>query len=115
MNEGKVISIRGVVVDVSFPEDKTPKINDALVVENKKLGVLTLEVGAVLDTGLVRAVAMGNVYGLARGMKVKNTGRAIEVPVGSQTLGRIFNVLGETIDHGKKVTTAKKYPIHRQA
>jgi F-type H+-transporting ATPase subunit beta len=94
MSEGKVISIRGVVVDIQFPEDSTPKVYDALVIEDKKLGKITLEVEAVIDSGLVRCVAMTNVYGLKRGATVKNTGKAIEVPVGDETLGRIFNVLG---------------------
>lgn len=115
MSEGKVISIRGVVVDIQFPEDATPKVYDALVIEDNNLGKITLEVEAVIDSGLVRCVAMTNVYGLKRGTSVKNTGRAIEVPVGDQTLGRIFNVLGEVIDEGEAVKATHTLPIHRNA
>jgi F-type H+/Na+-transporting ATPase subunit beta len=115
MTEGKIISIRGVVVDVQFPQDKTPKIYDALTIEDKELGTITLEVEAIIEPGVVRTVAMGNVYGLKRGTKVMNTGKPIEVPVGEVGLGRIFNVLGEAIDEGAPVKTDKKYPIHRAA
>jgi len=115
MSHGTVISIRGVVVDIQFPEDKTPKIYDALTIEDKNLGTVTLEVEAVLGSGLVRAVAMTDVYGMKRGAKVTNTNQPIQVPVGKETLGRIFNVLGKEIDEGKKVTTTKKLPIHRKA
>lgn len=111
-NQGKIISVRGVVVDVQFSEDKTPKIYDALIVEfdNKKL---TLEVEAVISPGKVRCVAMGDVYGLKRGMMVFNTGKPIEVPVGEPTLGRLFNVLGEPIDEKPLKKIDKKYPIHK--
>ncbi len=115
MPEGKVISIRGVVVDIQFPSDATPKVYDALVIDDKKLGKITLEVEAVLDLGLVRCVAMTHVYGLKRGATVQNTGKPIEVPVGEPTLGRIFNVLGEVVDEGKEVKTTHYLPIHRNA
>ncbi len=115
MSEGKVISIRGVVVDIQFPEDSTPKVYDALVIDDKNLGKITLEVEAVIDSGLVRCVAMTNVYGLKRGAIVQNTGKAIEVPVGDVTLGRIFNVLGEVIDEGEPVKATHHLPIHRKA
>ena len=115
MAEGKVLTIRGIVIDVQFPEDQTPKVYDALVIEDKKLGKITLEVEAVLDRGLVRTVAMSNVYGLKRGAAVSNTGKPIEVPVGKETLGRIFNVLGEPIDEGAPIKTTQTLPIHRNA
>lgn len=115
MAEGKIVSIRGIVIDVQFPEDQTPNIYDALIVENKELGKFTLEVEAVIDKGLVRTVAMSNVYGLKRGSTVMNTGKPIEVPVGEATLGRITNVLGEPIDEGAPLKTDHKMPIHRQA
>ena len=115
MSHGTVISIRGVVIDIQFPEDKTPKVYDALTIEDKNLGTVTLEVQSVLGAGLVRTVAMTDVYGMKRGAKVSNTNHPIEVPVGEETLGRIFNVLGEVIDEGKEVKTAKKLPIHREA
>ena len=84
MSKGKVISIRDVVVDVQFPEDQTPQVYDALKITDPQLGELTLEVEAILDEGTVRALAMGNVYGLKRGTEVINTGAPIEVPVGEK-------------------------------
>lgn len=111
--EGKVLSVRGVVVDVQFPEDQTPKIYDALIIKEKEIGTLTLEVEAILDRGLIRAVAMGNVFGLRRGAKVSNTGKSIQVPVGEESLGRIFNVLGEPIDEMGEVKTTQYASIHR--
>lgn len=115
MSKGKVISIRDVVVDVQFPEDQTPKVYDALKITDPQIGELTLEVEAILDEGIVRALAMGNVYGLKRGTEVVNTGAPIEVPVGEKGLGRIFNVLGQTVDEGQSVGDVKKYSIHRPA
>jgi len=115
MIKGIISSVRGVVVDVQFPEDKTPGIYDALILEDKKLGKILFEVEAVLEPGLVRTVAMGSVYGLSRGMEVVNTGKPIEVPVGDETLGRIFNVLGEAIDEGSEIKTKERMPIHRSA
>ncbi|MFN4212639.1 MAG: F0F1 ATP synthase subunit beta [Microgenomates group bacterium] len=109
---GKIIAVRGVVVDVEFPPEETPKIFDALVVEENKL---VLEVEMVLAPGSVRALAMGSPFGLKRGMKVVNTGKPIEVPVGEETLGRIFNVLGENIDEKGKINPKKKNIIHQQA
>ncbi|MCX6730354.1 MAG: F0F1 ATP synthase subunit beta, partial [Candidatus Roizmanbacteria bacterium] len=115
MIKGIIAAVRGVVVDVQFPENATPGIYDALVLEDKKLGRTVFEVEAVLEPGLVRAVAMGNVFGVSRGMEVENTGKPIEVPVGDETLGRIFNVLGEAIDEGPAIKTKDRMPIHRSA
>jgi len=115
MTEGKVVSIRGVVVDVQFPIGKTPKIYDALIVTHKKMREVTLEVEAVLGEGLVRCVALKDVYGLPRGAKVVSTGRPIEVPVGKSTLGRIQNVEGKIVDEGEDLVVEKKMPIHRSA
>ena len=115
MSEGKIIAIRGVVVDIQFPEDQTPKIYDALVIETKELGKLMLEVEAILEPGLVRAVALDNVFGLRRSLKVQNTGHPIEVPVGEPTLGRIFNIQGELVDEGPAIKVRKYLPIHRTA
>lgn len=111
MNEGKIIAIRGVVVDVEFSKDETPKVYDALVLSSKDKK-LTLEVEAVLGLGRVRTVAMGDVYGLKRGMKVINTGEPIKVPVGKETQGRIFNVLGEPVDELGPVKTKEYASIH---
>src|SRR3989338_3730088 len=112
MKEGKIIAIRGVVVDIEFPEDYTPKIYDALIIEDKKIGKIILEVEALISPGRVKAVALANPYGLKRGMKVVNTGKYIEVPVGEETLGRIFNVLGEPVDELTSIKTRQLMPIH---
>ncbi len=112
MSEGRITAIRGVVVDAQFPDEETPKIYDALIVENKQVGNLTLEVEAILGNGMVRALAMGNVYGLQRGAKVSNTGKPIAVPVGEKYLGRIFNVLGEPIDELGDIKADLRMPIH---
>lgn len=114
MSQGTVVSIRDVVVDVQFPADKTPRIYDALVIEMKDKKII-LEVEAILEEGLVRTVAMSNVYGVRRGEKVSNTGKPISVPVGEKGLGRIFNVLGEVVDEGEEIKAEKYYPIHRAA
>ena len=110
---GTIKRIIGPVVDVDFG-DNLPDIYSALEVmkDNKKI---VLEVEQHLGGGLVRTVAMDTTDGLARGEEVINTGAPISVPVGKNTLGRIFNVLGESIDDGKPVVSEKKLPIHRQA
>jgi F-type H+-transporting ATPase subunit beta len=90
-------------------------VYDALFIEDKKMGKIVFEVEAVLDLGLVRAVALSNVYGLRRGQTVTNTGKGIEVPVGEATLGRIMNVLGEQVDEGEEIKSDTKYVIHRDA
>ena len=111
---GKIVSVRGVVIDVLFDSNETPKIYDALTIENEKVDQLILEVEAIIGDGLVRCVAMGNTFGLRRGMSVKNTGKPIQTPVGEETLGRILNVVGEPID--EKPLKAKEYsPIHKNA
>ena len=114
MSEGKIIAIRGVVVDIQFPEDKTPKVYNALVVQLKEKKVV-FEVETVVGDGVVRAVALDDVQGLKRGLMVEDTGKRIEVPVGEANLGRIFNVLGEVIDEKGPVKAVKHYPIHRLA
>jgi len=111
---GKIVAVRGVVVDVLFEGSQTPKVYDALVVDEKDFDRLILEVEAILGYGLVRCVVMGNPFGLRRGMKVINTQEPIKVPVGEETLGRILNVLGQPVD--EKPLKAKKYaPIHKQS
>lgn len=115
MSEGKIVEIRGVVVDVEFPEDKVPRVYDALKVKTKNGQSLTLEVEVILGEGRVRTVAIGSTYGLKRGLKVVNTEKRIEVPVGKETLGRIFNIVGEPIDKKGGVKTAKRYPIHKNS
>ncbi len=111
MSTGNVIEIIGAVIDVEFPRDSIPKVYDALKLEEKNL---TMEVQAQLGDGVVRAIAMGPTEGLRRGMEVKNSGDAIRVPVGKQTLGRIMNVLGEPIDNQGEIGNEKDMPIHRK-
>lgn len=115
MVQGTITAVRGVVVDAKFPQENTPKIYDALIVEDKKIGKLVLEVEAIIGSGIVRAVAMGDSAGLKRNTKVTNTGKPIEVPVGENTLGRIFNILGETIDEQGDFKAKGYSPIHRSA
>ncbi|TVP97113.1 MAG: F0F1 ATP synthase subunit beta, partial [Acholeplasmatales bacterium] len=121
MNKGRVIQVMGPVVDVKFDET-LPEINHALTLDNtnEKNRVvdiqLTLEVSLHLGDMVVRTIAMDSTDGIRRGMEVIDTGKAISVPVGQPTLGRIFNVLGEHID-GKDAIAASvpRMPIHRAA
>lgn len=115
MDKGQIIAIRGVVVDVQFPIDQTPKVYDALFIDNEKIGKLTFEVEAIISPGKVRTVAMGNTYGLARGTVVINSGKSISVPVGENTIGRLFDVLGNPTDEKGAIKTTKKSVIHKQA
>jgi F-type H+-transporting ATPase subunit beta len=110
---GEITQIIGPVVDCHFSAG-LPEIYDALQVKQADGSILTLEVAQHLGGNTVRAVAMGATEGLRRHMEVKGTEEPISVPVGRETLGRMFNVLGEPIDGlSKTVTTKKKYPIHR--
>jgi F-type H+-transporting ATPase subunit beta len=106
---GKISQVIGPVVDVSF-DNYTPPLYSAL-----KVGDLTLETELILSDGSVRAIAMGPTDGLVRGMKVETEGTPIMVPVGDATLGRIFNVLGETVDERGPAETQSKQPIHKPA
>jgi len=115
MSEGKIIAIRGVIVDVKFKDIETPQVYDALIVEEKNFGKLILETELILAPGHIKALAMGSTDGLKRGMKVKNTAQPITVPIGEKTLGRIFNVLGETIDEKAKLTGLTRESIHKNA
>ncbi|MBI3171573.1 MAG: F0F1 ATP synthase subunit beta [Hydrocarboniphaga effusa] len=112
MSTGKVVQIIGAVVDVEFPRDAIPKVYDALTVEANGL---VLEVQQQLGDGVVRTIAMGASEGLKRGVAVKNSGGPVSVPVGSATLGRIMNVLGEPIDERGAVKSKEKWAIHRAA
>ncbi len=114
MSSGEIVQIIGAVVDVEFPGDAIPKIYDALIVEGEGIET-TLEVQQQLGDGVVRTIALGSTDGLQRGLKANNTGAAISVPVGTATLGRIMNVLGEPIDECGEVNTDERMEIHRQA
>ena len=111
MSAGKIVQIIGAVIDVEFPQDAVPKVYDALKVESG----LTLEVQQQLGGGVVRCIALGTSDGLKRGLKVENTGNPIQVPVGTKTLGRIMNVLGEPIDEQGEIGAEESWSIHRPA
>ncbi|MDI3324164.1 F0F1 ATP synthase subunit beta [Pontibacterium granulatum] len=112
MSSGTIVQIIGAVVDVEFPRDNVPKVYDALVVG--KTG-LTLEVQQQLGDGVVRAIAMGQTEGVSRGWDVENTGAPVSVPVGTATLGRIMDVLGNPIDECGEIGEEERMPIHRKA
>ena len=114
MNKGKTVKISGPVIDVEFPEGKLPKIKEALKIQTED-GEKTAEVAEHVGNKTVRAIMLSGSEGLARGNEVVADGKGIEVPVGKETLGRMFNVLGEPIDGKEPITNAKKYPIHRKA
>ncbi len=112
---GRVVQILGGVVDVEFPAEQLPEIYEAVKVLRDDDQPLVLEVQKHLGNNWVRCVAMGATDGLKRGMMVEATGAPISVPVGPEVLGRIFNVLGETVDGGENVKASTVYPIHRPA
>ncbi len=109
---GKIVQIKGAVIDVEFKGADLPKIYDALIVEETGL---TIEVQQQVGDHVVRGIAMGSSDGLKRGMEVRNTGSGIKIPVGKATLGRIFDVLGNPIDHAGPVETEERMEIHRKA
>lgn len=112
---GKVTQIIGAVLDIKFPEGSLPDINDAVRIDRKDLGTLTVEVAQHLGDDVVRCISLGPTDGLVRGMEAVATGGPIMVPVGEETLGRMFNVLGEPIDNKEAPESAEKHPIHRPA
>ena len=112
MSSGRVVQIIGAVIDVEFPRDSVPQVYDALKVTEKGL---TLEVQQQLGDGVVRAIAMGSSEGMSRGLAVENTGAPIAVPVGTETLGRIMDVLGEPIDERGPIGEKERASIHRKA
>ena len=111
--KGKISQVMGAVVDVVFEEGNLPEIYNALSVERGDEGKLVLEVAQHLGDSSVRTVAMDSTDGLVRGTEVTDSGSPISVPVGPDTLGRLFDVLGNTIDNKKEVKTKKVNPIHR--
>nr|ARO90955.1 ATP synthase CF1 subunit beta [Corynoplastis japonica] len=113
-NFGTVVQIIGPVLDIEFSKGQLPKVFNALRIEGSS-GTITCEVQQLLGDNRVRAVAMSSTEGLKRGVKVIDTGAAITVPVGTPTLGRIFNVLGEPVDNLGPVSSKESLPIHRSA
>ena len=114
-NIGKITQIIGAVLDIKFSEGELPEINDAINIPTKDGGKLVVEVAQHLGDDTVRCIAMGTTDGLVRGMEAHATGAPISVPVGEQTLGRIFNVLGEPIDEIDAPQDVEYMPIHRKA
>ena len=112
MSQGKIVQIIGAVVDVEFPRSEVPKVYDALKVQGTEI---TLEVQQQLGDGIVRSIALGSTDGLRRNLVAENTGRAISVPVGEGTLGRIMDVLGRPIDEAGPVKASDYWEIHRDA
>ena len=112
---GKISQIMGAVVDVTFEDGQLPEILNALEINQNGDGTLILETAQHLGDGVVRTVAMDSTDGLVRGQKVTDTGNPITVPVGPETLGRLFDVTGNVIDGKGEVVTEKRNPIHAPA
>ncbi len=112
MGKGKVIQVIGTVVDVEFPPDQLPALFNAIEV-NTESGKIVLEAEEHLPNNWIRCVSLSPTEGLARGAEAIDTGAALRVPVGKPTLGRLFNVLGETLDGLGEVQTPERLPIHR--
>ena len=113
MEKGKIVQILGPVIDVEFETEQLPLIHDALTVVNKGKEVV-MEVEQHMGNRTVRCILLAASEGLHKGMEVTATGGPIKVPVGKQTLGRMFNVLGEAIDKGEPVESEEKWAIHRE-
>src|SRR5471030_327930 len=119
-NEGKIVQCIGAVIDIQFPRENMPHIYDALTLVDEASGSfaekgLTFEVEQQLGDGVVRTIAMGSSDGLRRGMRVRNTGAPISVPVGPATLGRVMDVLGRPIDERGPVNADERRSIHAAA
>jgi F-type H+-transporting ATPase subunit beta len=115
MAKGRVVQVLGGVVDVEFPPDQMPEIYEAVEVPRQNEEPLVLEVEKHLGNSWVRCVAMDSTDGLQRGRDANSTGAPIQVPVGPETLGRVFNVLGKPVDNKGPVHANQYYPIHRPA
>ena len=119
MAKGKIVQVIGPVVDIEFPAEELPAILNAITITGKSGDIdinLTVEVMQHLGDGVTRCIAMSSTDGLTRGMEAVDTGSPIKVPVGEETLGRVFNVLGQTVDHNPKPVGNKEFwPIHRPA
>jgi F-type H+-transporting ATPase subunit beta len=116
MATGRVVQVQGPVVDCAFPAGELPAILNAVTIQEPARSIdLTVEVAQHLGDDLVRCIAMSSTDGLVRGMPAVDTGGPITVPVGRETLGRVFNLLGSPIDEKGPVATAERWPIHRPA
>jgi F-type H+-transporting ATPase subunit beta len=117
-NTGRITQVIGSTFDVEFPEDQVPKIYNAVKVVSEQKGVkvnLTGEIQQHLGGGRVRCVALGSTDGMMRGQECVDTGGPVTVPVGEATLGRVFNMLGETVDGRGDVDAADHWSIHRDS
>ena len=115
-NQGSVLRVSGTIVDVQFRRDQTPDIlNELLIQFPDQSKQASIEVAQQMGDGLVRCIAIDNIFGIYRGLPVIDTGSPIKVPVGPQVLGRIFNVLGNTIDDKPALKATKKWSVHREA
>ncbi len=114
-NIGKITQIIGAVLDIKFSDGNLPEIHSAINIKTKEGGKLVVEVSQHLGDDVVRCIAMGPTDGLIRGMEAEDTGAPISVPVGENTLGRIFNVLGDAIDNKPAPQVEEYLPIHRKA
>jgi F-type H+-transporting ATPase subunit beta len=112
MSSGKIVQIIGAVVDVEFDRKDVPNIYEALTIAETGT---TLEVQQQLGDGVVRTIALGSTDGLKRNLEVAKTGAPIQVPVGTKTLGRIMDVLGNPIDNAGDIGEEERWSIHRQA
>jgi len=112
MATGKVVQVIGTVVDIEFPADELPKLFDALELDNEGKH-LVLEVQQHIGNNWVRCLALGATDGLARGVEVNDTGEMVTVPVGPETLGRLFDVTGTPLDNLGPVEAGQQWPIHR--
>src|SRR5689334_3825641 len=116
MATGNIVQVQGPVVDVGFAPGELPLINNAITIQDPTRDIdLTVEVAQHLGNDVVRCIAMSSTDGLVRGMPASDTGQPIAVPVGRETLGRIFNLLGKPIDELGPVATKESWPIHRPA
>jgi F-type H+/Na+-transporting ATPase subunit beta len=114
-NTGKILQVIGPVVDIRYDAESLPSIKNAILIQMGDGKQMTAEVAQHVGDDVVRCIAMSSTDGLVRGMECVDTGKPIEVPVGDEVLGRMFNVLGEPIDGLGEVKTEKKMPIHRNA
>ena len=112
MSSGRIVQIIGAVIDVEFERKSVPQVYDALTVDGTEV---TLEVQQQLGDGVVRTIALGSAEGLSRGLDVKDTGAPVSIPVGTETLGRIMDVLGRPIDELGPIGEKERMPIHRDA
>jgi F-type H+-transporting ATPase subunit beta len=116
MTTGQIVQVQGPVVDLGFPAGELPAINNAITIQDPTRNIdLTVEVAQHLGNDVVRCIAMSSTDGLVRGMPATDTGQPIVMPVGRETLGRVFNLLGKPIDEKGSVATKESWPIHRPA